>query len=79
MTTTWFAAVPAAGAPILWLYAFDKEYWLVWPRQAMVLVPPAQIDVAERSTGQEFGAVSVNAERLVIENDTCHDTFQQTL
>ena len=41
-------------APVLWLYAYDKEYWLVWPRQVMVLVPPAQIDGnTDRLPGQE--------------------------
>ena len=48
------AATEPLDAPVLWLYAYDKEYWLVWPRQAMVLVPPAKLDVAmERLPRQE--------------------------
>ena len=39
---------------MLWLYAYDEEYRLVWPRQVMVLVPPAQIDgTTYRLPGQE--------------------------
>ena len=50
----WVAATEPLDAPVLWLYAYDKEYWLVWLRQPMVLVPPAEVDVsAERLPRQE--------------------------
>ena len=57
LNVTWLSLLAAAevlDAPVLWLYAFDKEYWLVWPRRAMLLVPPAEVDAAmERSPRQE--------------------------